>query len=197
MRDKVIRVVLLVALYSTLLGMIVSAVKKTNRFYENKPKFERVETRKDVKTIKFGERFISVSLCLATLIEEYMELATKYDIDLSLLKENAFIAHDDIYSHHGRNAFGITYRNKFMKYNHILIDDSVSHATQTFVKVVLYHELFHLLSESGHVKNPKHPYILRQGGDINIEYAIKNFDKDEIKEYFRFLKKVQDKKIKI
>lgn len=197
MRDKIIRVVLLLALYSTLLGMIVSAVKKTNRFYENKPKFERVETRKDVKAIKFGDKFISVSLCLAPLMDEYIELATKYDIDLSLLKENAFIAHDDIYSHHGRNAFGITFRNKFMKYNHILIDNSVSHATQTFVKVVLYHELFHLFSESGHVTNPKHPYILRKGQDINIEYAIKNFDEDEIEEYFRFLKKVQEKKIKI
>lgn len=197
MRDKIIRVLLLVTLYSTLLGMIVSAVKKTNRFYNNKPKFEWVETRSDVKTMKIGDRFINTSLCLAPLLEEYMELAIRYDIDLSLLKENAFIAHDNIYSHHGRNAFGITLRNKFMKYNHILIDDSVSHATQTFVKVVLYHELFHLLSESGHVTNPKHPYILRQGQDINIEYAIKHFDKGEINEYFKFLKRVQEKKIKI
>lgn len=197
MRDKIIRVVLLVALYSTLLGMIVSAVKKTNRFYENKPKFEMVETRKDVKTMKFGDKFISVSLCLAPLMDEYIELATKYEIDLSLLKENAFIAHGNIYNHHGRSAFGITVRNKFMKYNHILIDDSVSHATQTFVKVVLYHELFHLFSESGHVTNPKHPYVLRQGQDINVEYAIRNFDDDEVKEYFKFLKKVQEKKIKI
>jgi len=197
MRDKIIGVVLLVTLYSTLLGMIVSAVKKTNRFYNNKPRFEWVETRSDVKTMKIGDRFINVSLCLAPLLEEYVELAIEYNIDLSLLKENSFIAHDDIYSHHGRDAFGITYRNKFMKYNHILIDDSVSHATQTFVKVVLYHELFHLLSESGHVTNPKHPYILRKGQDINIEYAIRHFDKEEVKEYFIFLKKVQEKKIKI
>ena len=197
MRDKIIRVLLLVALYSTLLGMIVSAVNKTNRSYKNKPKFERVETRSSVKTIKFGDKFIKVSLCLAPLLEEYVELANKYKIDLSLLDETAFISHDNIYRHHGRSAFGITYRDRMIGYNHIIIDNSVSHATQTFVKVVLYHELFHLLSESGHVKNPKHPYILRQGGDINVEYAIKNFDKDEIKEYFRFLKKVQDKKIKI
>ena len=197
MRDKIIRVLLLVALYSTLLGMVVSAVNKTNRSYKNKPKFERVETRSSVKTIKFGDKFIKVSLCLAPLLEEYVELANKYKIDLSLLDETAFISHDNIYRHHGRSAFGITYRDRMIGYNHIIIDNSVSHATQTFVKVVLYHELFHLLSESGHVKNPKHPYILRQGGDINVEYAIKNFDKDEIKEYFRFLKKVQDKKIKI
>lgn len=197
MRDKIIRVLLLVALYSTLLGMIVSAVNKTNRSYKNKPKFERVETRSSVKTIKFGDKFIKVSLCLAPLLEEYVELANKYKINLNLLDETAFISHDNIYSHHGRSAFGITYRDRMIKYNHIIIDNSVSHATQTFVKVVLYHELFHLLSESGHVKNPKHPYILRQGGDINVEYAIKNFDKDEIKEYFIFLKKVQDKKIKI
>ena len=197
MRDKIIRVLLLVALYSTLLGMIVSAVNKTNRSYKNKPKFERVETRSSVKTIKFGDKFIKVSLCLAPLLEEYVELANKYKINLNLLDETAFISHDNIYRHHGRSAFGITYRDRMIGYNHIIIDNSVSHATQTFVKVVLYHELFHLLSESGHVKNPKHPYILRQGGDINVEYAIKNFDKDEIKEYFRFLKKVQDKKIKI
>ena len=168
-------------------------------FYKSieKPKQERVETNNNPTHIVFEKDTIMVSICLKDLIEDYIVEANKYDIDLSELRETKFIAHTDIYRFHKRMAYGITYTNRDKSTNHIMVDASVSHATQTFVKVVLYHELFHLLSGKGHVTKKSHPYILRNGGDINVEYAIKNFDESEVKEYFRFLKKVQTNNIKI
>ena len=162
-----------------------------------KPKQEIVETNNKPTHIVFEKDTIMVSICLKDLIEDYIVEANKYDIDLSELRETKFIAHTDIYRFHKRMAYGITYTNRDKSTNHIMVDASVSHATQTFVKVVLYHELFHLLSGKGHVTERSHPYILRNGGDINVEYAIKNFDKSEVEEYFRFLKKVQTNNIKI
>ena len=162
-----------------------------------KPKQEIVETNNKPTHIVFEKDTIMVSICLKDLIEDYIVEANKYDIDLSELRETEFIAHTDIYRFHKRMAYGITYTNRDKSTNHIMVDASVSHATQTFVKVVLYHELFHLLSGKEHVTERSHPYILRNGGDINVEYAIKNFDKSEVEEYFRFLKKVQTNNIKI
>ena len=162
-----------------------------------KPRQEIVETNNKPTHIVFEKDTIMVSICLKDLIEDYIVEANKYDIDLSELRETEFIAHTDIYRFHKRMAYGITYTNRDKSTNHIMVDASVSHATQTFVKVVLYHELFHLLSGKGHVTERSHPYILRNGGDINVEYAIKNFDKSEVEEYFRFLKKVQTNNIKI
>ena len=168
-------------------------------FYKTveKPKQEIVETNNKPTHLVFEKDTIKVSICLKDLVEDYIVEANKYDIDLSELRETAFIAHTDIYRFHKRRAYGITYTNRDKNTNHIMVDASVSHATQTFVKVVLYHELFHLLSGKGHVTKRSHPYILRNGGDINVEYAIKNFDKSEVEEYFRFLKKVQTNNTKI
>tara|TARA_R110002126_G_scaffold45014_1_gene127850 strand:- start:816 stop:1400 length:585 start_codon:yes stop_codon:yes gene_type:complete len=163
----------------------------------SEPIADVVETDNRVAYMSFKTDSIKISKCLKKLVEDYIVEANKYDIDLGELSKTSFIAHTDIRRYHHKNAYGITYVNRKDNVNHIMIDASVSHITQTFVKVVLYHELFHLISGKGHVNSGDYPYILRSGPRINVEYAISNFGKAEIREYFQFLKKVQTNKIKM
>jgi hypothetical protein len=185
---------LIIAIYASVFFI---ALPLFNTASAEGPVAERVETDNRPTHLVFENDSIKISKCLKDLVDDYIVEAKKYDIDLSKLRETLFIAHTDIRRYHHKNAYGITYVNRKDNVNHIMIDASVSHITQTFVKVVLYHELFHLLSGKGHVNSGDYPYILRSGPRINVEYAISNFGKAEIREYFQFLKKVQTNKIKM
>ena len=140
-----------------------------------------------------GGKVITISYCLAPLINEYLKKCALYGIDASNILELDFIPHMDTKLVYNKNLFGVT--NFGGKNSHVVIDLSVQHHTPTFLKAVLYHELYHALfkKEGGHLGPNQRPYILRRGRYVIPETVIKTFDKKAEDEYFKFIKDKQDK----
>lgn len=117
------------------------------------------------------------------LCREFDEFITDYkkaELDLNKLTAIKGIYYSTELQH--RNIFG---RTDVVK-GHVYITTDIPNYLPSLVEIILYHELGHLLMHEAMHKYFG-SYITRQGGDINIEFAIVHWAFLK-KDYMNYLK---------
>lgn len=135
------------------------------------------------------------------ILDEFFEGCRKYDIPL-----DRFIDLDGIYIVPNFKPFGSTFFRKGKDV--ILITNDIPIYLPTFMSAIIYHELYHFISEnryhciirpynfSSYIEEflrgyPECLYLLQDGSNINIEKIIREWNEDAKKEYFLFLKNIK------